>query len=200
MSDPQHVEVGRFYTLARRFPILIGKLDAGTRLPFGPYTVAQVLGLVLVVYVLQRTYTWWLALPLPWPLFIAIGVPVGTAIGLRKLPITGRGLISTLESLVNLLTSPSGGRINQRTPVLRRPYRVAGPTFALAARHEVPKARTTPPPPAPARQPSPSPLAPLPVPAAVRTERRGSALAVTGVSRLLASAVSRADDAQEARR
>lgn len=198
MSEQQHVEVGRFYTLARRFPILIGKLDAGTRLPFGPYTIAQVIGLVLVVYVLQRTYAWWLALPFPWPLFIAIGVPLGTAIVLRKLPLTGRGPISTLESLVNLFTSPSGGRINQRTTVLRRPHRVTGPTFALAAWHEVPTAPTTPPPSAPARQPSPPPLAPPPVPAAVRAERPESALAVTGVSRLLASAVSQSDHAQEA--
>ncbi len=184
----EHVEVGRFYTLARRFPILVGKLDAGTKLPFGPYTLPQVVGTSLVLYVLARTWSWWTQLPPVAAVAIGVGLPVGMAIALRHLPVTGRGLFSAGMSVLDLLTGTTGGRVCRQTVTVRPPHRVRGRIIVCSSQPEAPLPAS--PPPASESVMDEAPPAPDPIEVVEAAEAaEADSVPVTGVSRLLAAAV-----------
>jgi hypothetical protein len=51
--------VGHCYTKARRFPLVIGKLPGGGRIPGGPYSLHQIGAMVLAAIVLKQTSAIW---------------------------------------------------------------------------------------------------------------------------------------------
>jgi len=53
----QHI--AKFYTKARRFPRLVGKLPDGTQIPFGPFTLTQVVGGAIALFIAAQTIEIW---------------------------------------------------------------------------------------------------------------------------------------------
>ena len=49
----------KWYTRARKFPQLIGRTPDGTRIPWGPYTVTQVLGGIVTCFVTSQILKVW---------------------------------------------------------------------------------------------------------------------------------------------
>lgn len=59
MAADEPVEVVKWYTRARRFPQLIGKLPDGRRIWGGPYTYTQVIAGAVLIVVLAKTASIW---------------------------------------------------------------------------------------------------------------------------------------------
>ncbi|GAA0611585.1 hypothetical protein [Streptomyces crystallinus] len=100
--------VGRFYTAARRHPWVLGKV-ADWKIPFGPYTPAQIAVAVGGGFLLVKTIGWWSWMgPVPliaWVLVIWM---------VRTPKIGGRAPMQGAVGWVLLAWQPRGGRIGAR--------------------------------------------------------------------------------------
>ncbi|MFF7451632.1 MULTISPECIES: hypothetical protein [unclassified Streptomyces] len=100
--------VGRFYTVARRHPWVLGKV-ADWKIPLGPYTPAQIAVAVVGGFLLIKTIGWWSWMgPVPlvaWLLAIWV---------VRRPRIRGRAPMQAALGWVLLGWQPQGGRIGGR--------------------------------------------------------------------------------------
>ncbi|MHA4820131.1 hypothetical protein ACXZ65_37935 [Streptomyces aculeolatus] len=118
--------IGRCYTRARTFPVVIGKLPGGGRLWGGPYTRVQ-LGVFIggfVVLLLTRD---------AWGHFglvnyvVLLGVPLVSALVVQRIHVDGRSPLAVAGSLLGLSCSPRSGRLGGRPlKSLGRPRPLAG--------------------------------------------------------------------------
>ena len=194
MSDEkqQQTEVARFYTRSRKFPRLIGRLHDGTKIPGGPYTVAQsivaavLLALGLVTRGLWGTGTILVDIP------IVLLVAWGGAWGAGRLPATRRNVASILLGAFGAVFSPAAGEYQEQTVRLRPPHFAGGTTTisGTAATSTTTRPQTT---------GTPAPVLPTPAIAVVEETHAAAAelvsagtasarTPVTGVERLLAQA------------
>ncbi|MCI0686152.1 MAG: hypothetical protein L0Y54_02780 [Sporichthyaceae bacterium] len=190
-AEPAQV-VGHCYTKARRFPLVIGKLPGGGRIPGGPYSLHQIGAMVLAALVLKQTSPLWAHFG-PLNLVVFIAVPYGLAFALRHARVDGRSPIWAAVGWLSYLSAPRGGRLRGR-PL--RPIRTQrqvgrfrfGPVPPDLARSRVPiPAPARPghrPTPRPALRPGPQP-AQRPGPQPAQRSGRRPALAPTGLSQLL---------------
>ena len=105
---PGH-RVTRFYTLARRFPTLIGRLPSGSDIPFGPYTVGQFVTAVCLLVIGYRTMPFWggsRGLLLNGPLLL--GLTALVVIFMRKVPWRGRGPVPVLRGMLGSYSATEG--------------------------------------------------------------------------------------------
>jgi hypothetical protein len=105
---PGH-RVTRFYTLARRFPTLIGRLPSGSDIPFGPYTVGQFVTAVCLLVIGYRTMPFWggsRGLLLNGPLLL--GLTALVVIFMRKVPWRGRGPVPVLRGMLGSYSATDG--------------------------------------------------------------------------------------------
>ena len=100
-------ETAKFYTKARRIPMLVGKLPSGGRIWGGPYTITQVGAGAVVAFALWRTAPLWAQLGGFMNIVVAVGVVVGVVWATGKLPSSGRNPIALVMDAINL-TSSSG--------------------------------------------------------------------------------------------
>ncbi|MFD8391068.1 hypothetical protein ACFV2N_18170 [Streptomyces sp. NPDC059680] len=172
--------VGRCYTKARRAPLVHGVIRSvnggpNLRLPFGPYTLTQLAAIVVSVGLLILSRPVWGGHGVR-DVVVLIGVPFGSAFGMRHLHIDGRNPAAAAVSVVMMLGAPRWGRIHGRPFRPARPARdatrvtLAHPELAdqgaSVACGQVPNhaPRTTQPTPDPApRRPA---VAPVPTPMA----------------------------------
>ncbi|MFD2794001.1 hypothetical protein ACFS27_10630 [Promicromonospora vindobonensis] len=143
-------ETAKFYTKARRIPMLVGKLPSGGRIWGGPYTITQVGAGALVAFALWKTAPLWAQLGGFMNIVVAVGVVVGVVWATGKLPSSGRNPIAFVMDAMNLTSSPGrlvGGQVALPKPrlmthrvmvVLPRPATVAAP------RAEAPAGRVRP--------------------------------------------------------
>lgn len=132
-------ETAKFYTKARRIPMLVGKLPSGGRIWGGPYTITQVGAGAVVAFALWKTAPLWAQLGGFMNIVVAVGVVVGVVWATGKLPSTGRNPIAFVMDAMNLTSSPgrlAGGQVVLPKPrlmthrvmvVLPRPTTVAAP-------------------------------------------------------------------------
>lgn len=115
--------VAKFYTRARRFPKLIGKLHDGTRIPGGPYTLTQVIigGLFLFVAMQTRSFWTWGSLIIDLPLVLATTWGVAWLSGL--IPQTNRNILSVSASGLAAFSSPLNGRFKGKPVRFKQPRR-----------------------------------------------------------------------------
>ena len=99
-------ETAKFYTKARRIPMLVGKLPSGGRIWGGPYTITQVAAGALVAFVLWQSTSVWARLGGIMNVVVATGLVVGTIWAVGKLPSGGRNPISLAMDAMNLTSSP----------------------------------------------------------------------------------------------
>ncbi|MFJ3699639.1 hypothetical protein ACIPW9_36895 [Streptomyces sp. NPDC090052] len=106
--------VGRCYTKARRHPVMVGKWPGGGgRIWGGPYTVPQVVVLVVSFLLLILTRPFWAHFG--WVnVLIALGVPFGLSLLVRHIHIDGRNPLAVAASAVGMLATPHGGRMDGR--------------------------------------------------------------------------------------
>lgn len=118
--------IGHCYTKARKFPLVVGKLPGGGRLPGGPYSLHQIGVMIGSVVVLQQSAALWAKFG--WfNIVIFAGIPYGLALGLKHARIDGRNPLVAGLGWLTYLTAPRHGRLRGR------PYRPARPR-ALAGR------------------------------------------------------------------
>jgi hypothetical protein len=175
--------VGRFYTVARRHPWVLGKV-ADWKIPLGPYTPAQIAVAVGGGFLLIKTTSWWSMLgPIP----IAAWLLAIWAV--RRPKIRGRAPMQAALGWGLLIWQPQGGRIGGRAARDRAAQPLLGgftieetPSPALAATPSRPAQRHA------SRAPHPSPAT-----AHSSTPRRREPVApavpagpVSGVQQLLA--------------
>jgi hypothetical protein len=132
-------ETAKFYTKARRIPMLVGKLPSGGRIWGGPYTITQVGAGAVVAFALWKTAPLWAQLGGFMNIVVAVGVVVGVVWATGKLPSSGRNPIAFVMDAMNLTSSPGrlvGGQVALPKPrlmthrvmvVLPRPTAVAAP-------------------------------------------------------------------------
>ncbi|MFB8281085.1 hypothetical protein [Nocardia colli] len=105
----------RVYTPIKRLPLVVGKLPNGERIPFGPYTVPQ-----LVAGILLGTLTWAATMTLPGnPAVTAVLGAMATIAGvvlMRAIPYTGVRLTSRMLWIGRLI-------------VVRQPVSASGMPF-----------------------------------------------------------------------
>lgn len=114
MVDEPELETAKFYTRARRIPMLVGKMPSGGRIWGGPYTITQIGAGALVGFVLWKTAPWWAQLGGFMNVVLAAGIVVGTVWATGKIPNSGRNPATWVMDALNLTTSPgrlSGGRL-----------------------------------------------------------------------------------------
>ncbi|MEU5421117.1 hypothetical protein [Streptomyces sp. NPDC020667] len=184
MSDLDEDLIGHSYTRARKHPLVIGKLPGAGRLPGGPYTITQIVTMVVTFGVLIMTRELWAHFGFG-NFLVLVAFPWGLAWVLRYARMDGRDPARALRSLLIYLSAPAGGRLSGRPQRTARPRLATGSCTihvrALdAAPAEQPAAAVQPAvQPAPAgRGPEVRPVAataPAPAPAAVPATGVGTA-------------------------
>ncbi|GJF30261.1 hypothetical protein KNE206_29610 [Kitasatospora sp. NE20-6] len=135
------VLIGRSYTRARRSPLVIGKLPGAGRLPGGPYTITQIVTMVLVFVVLIITKAVWAHFG-PGNVLIMIAVPWSLAFALRYARMDGRDPARALLGVFTYASTPRAGRLAGR-PVRRRRPQLLGVRITVGL--QVPAAAPEPP-------------------------------------------------------
>ncbi|MFI6424927.1 hypothetical protein [Promicromonospora sp. NPDC050880] len=114
-------ETAKFYTKARRIPMLVGKLPSGGRIWGGPYTITQVGAGAVVAFALWQTAPLWARLSGFMNIVVAVGLVVGTVWATGKLPSSGRNPVAFVMDAMNLTSSPGrlvGGQVALPKPRL----------------------------------------------------------------------------------
>jgi len=112
-AEPTPQLVGHCYTKARRFPLVIGKLPGGGRIPGGPYSLHQIGAMVVAAIVLKQTSAIWAHFG-PLNLVVFVAVPYGLAFALRHARIDGRSPVWAAVGWLSYLSAPRGGRLRGR--------------------------------------------------------------------------------------
>lgn len=125
MSEQAHpTEVVRWYTLARRFPQLIGRTPDGAKLWGGPYTITQAVGGGVVLFVGINTMGLWAR----WGFFanalVLLSVSFGVVIGLGRIPVGSRNPVAVVAGAFRATTAPSFGRIGGKPVRPRKPHQL----------------------------------------------------------------------------
>ncbi|WUS97723.1 TcpE family conjugal transfer membrane protein [Streptomyces sp. NBC_00708] len=105
--------IGRSYTRARKHPLVIGKLPGGGRIPGGPYTITQIVTMVVVFVLLLSLRSLWAFFGLGNAL-ILVAVPWGLAWLMRYARMDGRDPARALLGLITYGTAPPGGKLAGR--------------------------------------------------------------------------------------
>ncbi|KOT46840.1 hypothetical protein ADK41_01365 [Streptomyces caelestis] len=183
VSASEEELIGHSYTRARKHPLVIGKLPGAGRLPGGPYTITQVMTMVITFGLLVMTKDLWAHFGAMNFILMAL-IPWGLAWVLRYARLDGRDPARAVRSLLIYSSTPAQGRL------AGKPQRVARPRLATAT-CTVRVRSVERPAPAAAPQPAaaPAPAArrrarPAPVPAAAAASRPEPK---TGLQALLAS-------------
>jgi hypothetical protein len=160
-------ETAKFYTKARRIPMLVGKLPSGGRIWGGPYTITQVGAGAVVAFALWQTAPLWARLGGFMNIVVAVGVVVGVVWATGKLPSSGRNPVAFVMDAMNLTSSPGrlvGGQVALPKPrlVTHRVMVVLPPAPARPARQVEPAAGQAQPVARPAEPARPAEIRPIP--------------------------------------
>lgn len=110
--------VGRCFTKARRHPLVVGQWE-GHRLWGGPYTIPQVVVMVVLFAVMLVTHPLWGRFGMADAVFL-LGVPFGVSFAVRQLQVDGRNPLAALGGVLGLAATPRGGRLGGRPMKARR--------------------------------------------------------------------------------
>ncbi|PZE54012.1 hypothetical protein [Curtobacterium sp. MCLR17_044] len=165
MSEQHTPTVARFYTAARRIPVLIGKIN-GARIPGGPYTLTQIVVGGIVLWIGYKTAGLWGAGLYPLVrMTVLAGIAFGTTWATGKIPSTRRRLMDLASDFGTALSLPDLGTYQGRRISIARPHRVDG-TVLMQLEQGV-QIATAAAPVAVAKPAAPALAIPAPAPAAV---------------------------------
>ncbi len=122
---PDQTDVVRWYTHARRFPILIGKAGMnGDPLPGGPYTSTQVVAWFGTLAVLYLTRDFWGVFDGFTNGMLLLGIPILVGWAARWIPHDARNPVLVAAGWVRCFGAPPEGRVDGIPVRLRREYRL----------------------------------------------------------------------------
>jgi len=124
MAEATAVERVKWYTLARRFPQLIGRTPDGARIPGGPYTVTQAVGGMVVLAVGYYSMGLWAGFGTFGNYAVLILVTGATIIGLGKIPLGARNPVSIALGAARAASAPRAGRLRGKAVRVRAPHQV----------------------------------------------------------------------------
>lgn len=130
MAYQSETPIARFFTRARRIPLLLGKLPGGGKIPGGPYTLPQISFGVVVFVVGWWTKPIW-GPPLGAPLIqtaTLLLVCAGVVFLSGRIPTTRRKLSDLALSALTAIHAPSTGRYDGSAVRLAAPHQVTGTT------------------------------------------------------------------------
>lgn len=136
MSDETPQRANKFFTGARRIPLMVGRLATGEQIPFGPYRITQfvVAGVVLLVCVITNPL-WTTNNAL---LDLVVGAIWVGALGFLsgKLPLTKRSAWAMGRSFFQAMNAPAHGTVRGKEISIRKPHRARG----VKSLHKIPLA------------------------------------------------------------
>ena len=121
MSREGQVEVARDYTKARKFPQLIGRTPDGMRIPGGPYTIVEAVGVGLTLFVGYETMWLWARFGFFGNLLVLGSVTLGVWFVLHRIPLGSRPPTSVATGALNSVTRPRNGAVAGKAIRLPRP-------------------------------------------------------------------------------
>lgn len=125
MSEEHVGEVVKWYTLARRFPQVIGRTSDGARIPGGPYTYTQVfVGVGLLVAGLKTTALW-AHFGTMYNGMLLLMVTAAVVVILGRLPLASRNPWAMAQGAYRAVSASRSGTIGGRPVSLPRPGRTA---------------------------------------------------------------------------
>ncbi|WP_082526373.1 hypothetical protein [Kitasatospora sp. MBT63] len=113
LTRDEEILIGRSYTRARRHPLVVGKLPGAGRIPGGPYTITQLVTMVIGFVVLIMTRALWAHFGL-FDIVIMVVLPWGLAWVMRYARVDGRDPARAIRSLFVYLSAPGSGRLAGR--------------------------------------------------------------------------------------
>src|SRR5690606_4843782 len=119
MSDDESVETVKYYTRARKFPQLLGRMPDGTKIPGGPYTVQQLIVAITIIVIGGMSIDTWGVFGFFGNLALLFGSAFGAVFLIGRLPMNGRNPFYALIGLFRAIGAPSTGRYQGR-PIRRR--------------------------------------------------------------------------------
>lgn len=114
----------KWYTLARKFPQLIGRTPDGARIPGGPYTVTQAIGGMIVLAFGYYSMGVWASFGTLGNYAVLLLATGGTIIGLGKVPLGARSPVSIALGVVKAAGAPRTGRLRGKAVRIRAPHQL----------------------------------------------------------------------------
>jgi hypothetical protein len=121
VNAPEEVLIGHSYTRACKHPLVIGKLPGAGRLPGGPYTITQVMTMVISFGLLVMTRDLWAHFGAMNFILMAL-IPWSLAWVLRYARLDGRDPARAVRSLLIYSASPVQGRLAGKPQRVARPH------------------------------------------------------------------------------
>ncbi len=117
-------EVVKWFTRARRFPQLVGRTPDGARLWGGPYTVTQVVGAGVALFLGTQTMGLWAHYGLFGNAGVLLGVTYGLVLALGRIPVGSRNPLSVTAGIGRALSASTTGTLAGRPVKPARPHQV----------------------------------------------------------------------------
>lgn len=123
-DESEKFETVKYYTRARRFPQLLGRMPDGTKIPGGPYTVQQLVAAIAIIVIGGMTIGTWGVFGGFGNIAVLFGSAFGAAFGIGRLPMNGRNPMYAVVGLFRSFNAPTTGRYKGGPIRLRRPRTV----------------------------------------------------------------------------
>jgi len=138
MGDQPTVERVKWFTLARKFPQLIGRTPDGAHIPGGPYTITQAVGGLIVLVVGYYSMGLWANFGVLGNYTLLLALTGAVIFGLGRIPLGARNPAAIGMGAFRAVAAPQRGRLRGRPVRIRRPRQL---------RHRVVICTALPPPP-----------------------------------------------------
>lgn len=129
-AHPGAEAVGRSYTRARRFPLVIGQLPGGGRIIGGPYTLSQIAVMAAAVVALYLSTPVWAHLGYG-NAAVFVLAPYALSWCVRHARMEGREPLRAGAGALAAVGAPSGGRLRGRGHRAGAPVLVRAAVFAV---------------------------------------------------------------------
>lgn len=123
-DETESFETVKYYTRARKFPQLLGRMPDGTKIPGGPYTVQQLLAAIAILVIGGMTIDTWGVFGTFGNAAVLFGAAFGAVFVIGRLPMNGRNPFFALIGLYRAINAPVTGRYQGRPIRFRRPRKV----------------------------------------------------------------------------
>jgi hypothetical protein len=128
MTENNSRETVKYYTRARKFPILLGRMPDGTKIPGGPYTLHQFLAGLAVLAVGGLTMDIWGAFGRLGNLVVLLSLSLTALFLVGRIPLHGRSPFLLVTGLMRITSAPRMGRYRGRPIRIRRQHRITHKT------------------------------------------------------------------------
>jgi len=124
MGDQATVERVKWFTLARKFPQLIGRTPDGARIPGGPYTITQAVGGLIVLVVGYYSMGLWANFGVLGNYTLLLSLTAAVIFGLGRIPLGARNPAAIGLGAFRAVAAPQRGRLRGRPVRIRRPRKL----------------------------------------------------------------------------